>query len=525
MASLDYAIIVVYLVGIIAAGLLCRGKQDSAEDYFSGGGGMGGFFGTLAVGLSIAATFFSGISFVAIPSLVISDGSKVLLLFLPLIPCALIVSYWFIPRYLAFGGLHPYEIIATRLGSRVRTVTSGLYIFLRLGWMATLIYAPTIVLMTMLDLGSEWLWPIILIVGLTSTVYTSFSGLRGVVITDAIQMLIILGSLLLAAMFAFSQIPFEPANWAKQMVDQNKLTAPSLSFNFSDRFTLWGVLLGVLASNMAIYIGDQMSLQRYLATGNVEAAKRSFLYNMVGVFAVLAMLVAIGIVILLWRTYHPEIPLPENPDQVFPAFVSLVLPTGLSGLMVAAILAATMSSITSGINALAGAITIDFIQPARPDAPPAFFLRIGRWLSLGIGVIATIGAGFAAGLGTIFDVSQAILGVFLGPIFGVVVLSVWNRNYSQTRVIVSLAISCLCGLLVALSPMQSIWVTISGLSACLLVAGPGKPRDQNDARKRRNSPRRKTSMDDLQDVCFPPQINQFGKTVKVDVGTNQAGFR
>jgi len=477
MAFLDYAIIVVYLVGIIVTGLLCRGKQASAEDYFSGGGALGGFFGTLAVGLSIAATFFSGISFVAIPSLVISEGSKALLLFLPLIPCAIIVGYWFIPRYLAFGGLHPYEIIATRLGDRVRSVTSGLYIFLRLGWMATLIYAPTIVLMTILNLGSEWLWPIILIVGLTSTVYTVFSGLRGVVITDAIQMLIILGSLLLATLFAFSQIPFEPANWAKQLVQQNKLTAPSISLNFSDRFTLWGVLLGVLASNMAIYIGDQMSLQRYLATGNADAAKRSFLYNMAGVFAILAMLMATGTIILLWRIYHPEIPLPENPDQVFPAFVSLVLPTGLSGLMVAAILAATMSSITSGINALAGAITIDFIQPARPDASPEFFLQAGRRLSVGIGVIATLGAGFAAGLGTIFDVSQAILGVFLGPIFGVVVLSIWDRKFSQPRILIAIASSCLCGLLVAFSPAQSIWVTISGLAVCLLVAGPGKSRD------------------------------------------------
>jgi len=476
MAFLDCAIIVVYLVGIIATGLLCRGKQDSAEDYFSGGGRMGGFFGTLAVGLSIAATFFSGISFVAIPSLVISEGSKALLLFLPLIPCALIVSCWFIPRYLAFGGLHPYEIIATRLGSRVRAVTSGLYIFLRLGWMATLIYAPTIVLMTMLNLGPEWLWPIILTVGLTSTVYTVFSGLRGVVVTDAIQMLIILGSLFFAVLFAISQIPFEPANWAKQMVDQNKLTAPSLSLNFSERFTLWGVLLGVLVSNLAMYIGDQMSLQRYLATGNIGSAKRSFLYNMVGVFAILAMLMATGMVILLWRTYHPEIPLPENPDQVFPAFVSLVLPTGLSGLMVAAILAATMSSITSGINALAGAITIDFIQPKRPEASPVFFLKTGRRLSIAIGAIATMGAGFAAGLGTIFDVSQAILGVFLGPIFGVVVLCIWNRKFSETRILVAIASACLCGLLVAFSPAQSIWVTISGLAACVFVAGPGKQR-------------------------------------------------
>lgn len=472
MTPFDYIIIIVYMGGVITAGLLSRGRQDSAEDYFSGGGTMTGFFGTLAVGLSIAATFFSGISFVAIPSITIAEGSRVLLLFAALLPSALIVSLWFIPRYLSFGGLHPYEIIAKRLGQRVRGVTSALYIFLRLGWMVSLIYAPTILLLTMLDLGREWLWPIILVVGLTSTVYTVFSGLRGVVVTDAIQMVVILGSLLVAVLFALSQIPFEPAGWVRQMADQGRLTTPSFSLSLTERFTFWGILLGVSISNLAIYIGDQMSLQRYLATGDARAAQRSFLYNMFGVFAVLAMLMGIGMVILLWRSYHPEAPWPDNPDKVFPAFVSSVLPAGLSGLMVAAILAATMSSITSGINALAGAITIDFIQPAKPKASKEFFLRTGRWISVGIGIVSTIAAGLAAGLGTIYDVSQAILGVFLGPILGVVILAMLNRPILEIRVLLAIAASCLCGLAVAFSSIQTIWVTFFGLATCLLIAWP-----------------------------------------------------
>jgi len=479
VTTFDYVIIAVYMVGIIAAGLLSRGKQDSAEDYFSGGGSMGGFIGTLAIGLSVAATFFSGISFVAVPSITISEGSRVFFLFGAIVPSAVIVCAWFIPRYLAFGGLHPYEIIATRLGSRVRAATSALYIFLRLGWMAALIYAPTILLLTMLGLGREWLWPVILVVGLTSTVYTVFSGLRGVVVTDAIQMVVILGSLLLATGFALRQIPFDPSAWAAQMAGDGKLGSPDFSLDFTDRFTVWGILIGVSVSNLAIYIGDQMSLQRYLATGAVREARKSFLYNLVGVFAVLAMLMTIGVVILLWRTYHPEAPLPEDPDQVFPAFVSMVLPSGLGGLMVASILAATMSSITSGINALAGAITMDFLQPAKPHASPEYFLRSARWLSVLIGIIATVAAGFAAGLGTIFDVSQAILGVFLGPILGVMVLAMWNRPVSQVRVLAAMVASCACGVAVAFSPIQAIWVTFLGCAVFFLVAWPlGSSADQ-----------------------------------------------
>lgn len=471
MSWIDYFVIVVYLGIVIAVGLLTRGKQDSAEDYFSGSaGGMKGRLGAIIVGLSIAATFFSGISFVAIPSIMVSTGTSVLFLLVALIPSVFVVSLWFIPKYLSFQSRHPYEIIAVRMGDGVRSVTSALYIMLRLGWMASLIYAPTIVLMTVLGLGTEWLWPILLIVGLVSTGYTVFSGLRGVVMTDAIQMLIIIASLVTAMIFALSQIPFTPAAWVSQLSELDKLTVPSFSLSLTERFTIWGILVGISISNLAVYIGDQMSLQRYITTENARAAQHSFAANVAGVVGVLSLLMGMGLVILLWYSYHPEIPMPENPDQVFPAFISTVLPAGLGGLMAAAILAATMSSITSGINALAGAITMDFLQPIMRNAKPKTFLVIGRWLSLGIGVFCTLGAGLAANLGTIYDVSQAILGVFLGPILGVVILAVCGARIPQPRMIVAVVLACLCGLTIAFSGVQTIWVTTFGFVPCVIIA-------------------------------------------------------
>jgi SSS family solute:Na+ symporter len=472
MTAIDYLIIIVYMVVIVAVGLASRGRQESAQDYFSDGGVRGGFLGPVVVGLSIAATFFSGISFVAFPSLVFAEGTKVLIIFAALIPCLLVVPLWFIPRYMSFNGRSPYEIVAVRLGPKVRTATSALYTLLRLGWMASLIYAPTIVLLAMLGLGAEWKWPIILAVGLTSTVYATVSGLRGVIITDALQMIVILVSLFIAAWCGLREIPFEPLRWIEQLATAGKLTTPGWSLDPTERFTVWGVLIGISISNIATYVADQMSLQRYIAMGNVRYAQRSFIYNLIGVVIVLLLLLGLGMVILLWHIYNPSVAVPDNPDQVFPVYVITVLPMGLSGLMIAAILAATMSSITSGINALAGAITIDFVQQARPLKSSLYYLSVGRWLSMIIGVVATLSAGLAANLGTIFDVSQAILGVFIGPILGVVISAMMDRPVSQARSLAAIVCSCLAGISVVFSGAQTIWVTAVGVSVYMLIGLP-----------------------------------------------------
>lgn len=472
MHLIDLIIIIVYMAGIVVTGILTRGRQESSDDYFAAGGNMRGVLGSLVVGLSVAATYFSGISFVAFPSLTISEGAKVLFFFVALIPCAILVPFWFIPRYLSFASFHPYAIITARIGPKARGATSALFVLLRIGWMASLIYAPTIVLLTMLNLEPGWMWPIVLIIGLSSTFYTVFSGLRGVIITDAIQMLIILFSLLAAVIFGLSQVPFNPSAWWDQLSTQGKLALPSFSLSLSERFTIWGFIIGVSISNLATYVADQMSLQRYIATGSVKSAQRAFLCNMLGVFCVLTLLLMMGLVIAIWRAYHPDVPWPASADRAFPNFIATIFPPGLTGLIVAAILAATMSSITSGINALAGAITSDFIRPANPGAPPRFYLTVGRWVSVCIGVLSTVGAGFAARLGSLFDVSQAILGVFLGPIFGVMVLAMLNRPVSERRVLIGMVVACVIGIGIAFSTVQSIWITIIGASTCLLVAYP-----------------------------------------------------
>ena len=472
MTFIDYFIIGAYMLGILAVGLLSKGKEDSAEDYFAAGGRMGGLLSTVIVGLSIAATFFSGLSFVAVPSIIISDGLKVTLVLVTLPISSWIVCGWFIPRYLALKTLHPYEIIRRHIGSRASNVTSALFVLLRVGWMAALLYAPTILLLTTMRLGDQWLWPLILVMGLGTTVDTVLGGLQSVLITDAVQMIIVIASLIVTVVCGIMQLPPEPGQWIQVLSEGGKLEWPSFSLDMTERFTIFGILIGITVTNLGNYIGDQMSLQRYLAMKDVRSAQQSFRFNMWGTALSLVLLYLLGCVIVVWQGFHSAGGAGVPADQVFPNFVAQALPPGVCGLMVAAILAATMDSVASGVNALAGSITIDFVRPNCRSLSDQSLVKIGKRISLAVGVGATLVAGFISKVGSIYDMMQAILGVFLGPILGVMILAMLRWMVSENRVLAGIGIGCACGIAVTFTPIQSIWTTSFGFFSCLLVAWP-----------------------------------------------------
>ena len=143
------------------------------------------FSASILVGMSIAATLFSGISFLGYPSVVYKHGIMLMLMLVPFPICWVILRYWFLPRYLRIKSDDPYGFIEINLGKDVRNTAAVMFALLRIGWMAALIYAPTIAIMAAARLNSSWFWPLVLIIGISSSLYTALGGIRGVIITDA----------------------------------------------------------------------------------------------------------------------------------------------------------------------------------------------------------------------------------------------------------------------------------------------------------------------------------------------------
>ena len=464
----DLIVICAYLAGTVALGLWYGGRQRDAADYFTSGGGMKGAFRGLLVGLSIAATLFSGISFLAYPSIVFQHGLAVLVGLMSFPICWVVMRWVLIPRYLAAARIEPYRVIEDRFGVGVRTVAAVMFLLLRVGWMSALIYAPTTALIGAADLDPHWFWPVALTIGIASTLYSSISGIRGVIVTDALQFVVIFGALVLVVGILFSRLPLPLTDAWAAMAERDGLEVWRWSLDPAEPFTVWSVMLGFTVANLAAYAADQMSLQRYLACGDTRSASRSFLVNIVGVMVVITLLGCVGIGLALWYATEPTIP--TTPDQLFPRFIAEQLPAGVTGLVFVAILAATMSSMTSGINTLSATLTFDLRARFGSPMTDRQQLRFARWTSLCIGVAATMLAGAVAYLGDIFDIAQTLLGVFLGPLLGCVVLSLYRLRLRPAAVAVGMVAGSAAGWAVAFSPAFSLWVAPAALLTTLLTA-------------------------------------------------------
>ena len=472
MTLIDSLIVIVYLAAIVSVGVGCRGKQNNINDYFTARDGFGGIIGTSMVGLSLGATLFSALSFVVFPSVVYTYGITALSGVLCFPIAYLILRYWFIPRYFQKDWNSPYDVIEHRFGRETRVVASVMFVILRLCWMSALIYAPVVVVMASCGLDREWFWPLILSIGLVSTIYTVVGGIRGVIVTDAIQFLLIILVLLGTITFVLVKIPLSMQEISDYLNNSTELLTINWSIDPTITMTLWAMLIGSTMQNLSSFTADQMSLQRYLASGNAESATRAFGMSMMATTIVLLLLAAVGLTLGAWYNYHPDPALPGDAERVFPYFVATQLPIGFMGMVIAAILAATMSSITSGINALSGSLMNDFSSFADRIGSKRL-LNYARSASAGIGVLATIVAGYVEKMGSLFDIVNIFYGIFLGPLLGCMFCTLGRFPVKSSMMIIAMVVGCGIGLWVAYSPLSSLWVSAFSSVATVLVAWGG----------------------------------------------------
>jgi Na+/proline symporter len=229
-------------------------------------------------------------------------------------------------------------------------------------------------------------------------------------------------------------------------------------------------------ANLGSYLGDLMMLQRYLAADSPRTAARAFVVNMSGGIAVIIALVMVGLLLWVWYGNHPDPNLPEKADQVLAYFVANALPAGVSGLLIASILAATMSSMTSGIIALAGTLTNDWVKRFGRVRSPVELLQFGRYASIGVGVLAVLTAGFASKLGTLFQISQAVLGAFLGPMLGCMVIVVSGWKVRPRLVLAGMVLGVGAGWAITFSAVSVVWVAVTSALTTVFLPLLFRPR-------------------------------------------------
>ena len=445
---IDAVIVAIYAGSILALGVWSGYRQRTSDEYFVGNRAMN----PLLIGVSMFATLFSTISYLSTPGEIIEHGPVVLTGALAIPLTYYIVGYLMVPVYMQFKVTSAYELLEARLGLQVRLFGAMLFVVMRLVWMSTLIYFASEAMMTMLGVDARWLPVVTFATGTVAVGYSSIGGMRAVVITDLIQFLLLFGGAVLVVAtvtYRMGGFGWFPTQWNPSWDTQPLVGPPTV------RATVFGSIMFGTLWWVCTAGSDQTAIQRFMATGNAQAARRSFLINSIAGIAVSLVLALVGFSLLAYYQADPKhlagMTIGKDADHLFPYFISHHLPVGASGLVVSGMFAAAMSSLDSGINSITAVVTTDFVsrfrkQPLAEETQS----RLSRCMALAIGlVVVTTSALLQHVPGNFLETSQRTVGLFVTPLFTLFFFALFVRNATQTGAILGSVVGLSTAVIVA----------------------------------------------------------------------------
>jgi SSS family solute:Na+ symporter len=363
MKPLDWIVVALYFSAMLGIGAYYALRNRSREDYLLGGRTMG----ATSVGLSLFATLFSTNSYLAFPADTIINGpiTSAMILAYPLV--YFIVGYGIIPQFMRLRVTSAYEILEKRFGVGVRMLGSFTFLALRILWMGTIIYATTDkVIVPLLGLPREYSPHFCIGLSVITIIYTAMGGLKAVVITDAVQSLLLLAGAVLTLLVASYYVGGVGAVWNAETPSQ--WAELDFSLDIGVRATVTLVMISQLTWWICTCGSDQMAVQRYLATRDLATARRMFGISLISSAATIGTLVLVGLALsAYYRTYPDQlqshsIETTEGANIAFSQFIVHGLPQGITGAVIAGLMAAAMSSLSSGYNSSSLVLAVDFID-------------------------------------------------------------------------------------------------------------------------------------------------------------------
>lgn len=410
---LDAVVLVLYLAGVTAWGAWLGRGNRGGRDYFLGNRELP--WG--AVMLSVVATETSTLTFLSIPGVAYLGTLAFLQLTLGYLLGRIVVSVVLLPAYYRGELATAYGLLEDRFGTRTRKFTSGVFMITRLMADSVRLFATAIPL----ALVTGWsYWASIVVIGLLTLVYTYFGGIRAVVWVDAVQLVLyMLGGVL--ALFALQSLV--PGGWFTILTDAGaagKLQVLDFSADLSVPYTVWAGIVGGGFLTMASHGTDQLIVQRLLTCKDLRASQKALVWSGLAVLVQFFLFLVVGLG--LWRFYQGRAF--EVSDEIFARFIVESLPPGITGLLIAGIFAAAMSSLSSSINSLASASAYDFWAPVVGTDDDGRILRAGKaftllWagaLVLGAIVFIPMGQG-AAAVEVALGIASLVYGGLLGAFF------------------------------------------------------------------------------------------------------------
>ena len=460
---LDVIVLIVYVVAVTGWGMWLGRGQTGARDYFLGGRDLP--WG--AVLFSVVATETSTLTFLSIPGVAYATNLGFLQLTIGYLLGRTLVAIVLLPAYYRGEIGTAYALLETRFGRATRRFASGIFMFTRALADGVRLFATAIPL----ALITGWDYPTsILVIGIFTLAYTYYGGIRSVVWVDALQMVIYLGGALGALYVLVGAIPGGLTGVLAAAGDAGKLGIVDLSFDLSEPYTLWAGVLGGGFLSMASHGTDQLIVQRLLTCRDLRRSQWALIGSGFVVMAQFALFLVIGLG--LWQFYEARA-FPRS-DEIFVTFIIEQLPPGVTGIVIASIFAAAMSSLSSSLNSLASASTYDFYAALRPRTEDDL-LRMGRVFTLVWGVILIGGALLFRSRDTpVVELGLAIQSFTYGGLLGGFSLGLLNPRARERDAIAAIAFGIVAMSTVVFAGAYAslaTWIGLDGLASVLRVIG------------------------------------------------------
>ncbi len=427
---LDFGIIALYLTGITLFGLHFRKKQRSLRDYFLAGREIPWW----AIALSIVAAETSTLTIISIPGLAYDTNLTFLQVVIGYVVGRIVIAFLLLPHYFRGDLFTAYELIDRRFGPKLRSLTAGLFLLTRAAAEGVRVYAVSIVVSIALGTGEL---ASIAIITLLTLIYTFEGGLAAVIWTDVVQTAIYVGGTLIGMATILHLVPGGWTAIHAAAASAGKLQVFDFRAGLRLPYTFWSGVIGGTFLTVASHGTDQLIVQRLLAARGQKQSSTALVTSGVAVLFQFALFLIVGT--MLWAYYGGTRTQFSGPDRIYPTFIVKHMPHGISGLLIAAILAAAMSNLSAALNSLSSSAVMDFYARLRPATDERQRMRLARTATfLWALVLFALAVIALHRTGRVVEVGLQIASVAYGALLGAFLLGVLTRRANQSGAMVGM---------------------------------------------------------------------------------------
>lgn len=463
---LDYVVIILYLVILVWMGAHFMKRGKTTKDYFKAGKRIPWW----AAGISIFGTSLSAITYMAVPAKAYSTDWLYFFLSMSQILTVPLVIWMVLPFFRRLNVTTAYEYLERRFHVVVRLVGGLAFLLFQFGRIGIVLFLPAIALSVVTGID---IYTCIIVMAVLSIFYTVLGGIEAVIWTDVKQVVVLTVGAIVCLVMMASGVEGGFDSLVDIAAGDGKMRLVDLDFNFNNP-TLWVILGGGIGTNLINQTSDQTFVQRYLTTKDEKSAARSLLTPAVLVLPVSLLFFGLGTALYSFYKTNPEAlnPVMENADAIFPWYIVSQLPQGLSGLLIAGIFAASMSSLDSSLNSAATVITVDFYKRYNSNKSDQDYLKVARIMTVVIGIAGMCFALLLAGaeIKSLWDEFSKILGLFAGGLAGLFLLGMSSRRATTGGALIGFVVSAGIQYWVSSTgAVHFLLYTLTGLASCYAV--------------------------------------------------------